>query len=146
MTDTQSLTLAEFLLARIAEDEDSARIAHDELVEHASGWDEAGNPSSDWRRSWKGFGRSAWTETAGNPISTHIARRDPARILAECEAKRRIVERHRRITRPGWGLILPDQCGECGGNSGIVGWPCPTLRLLTLPYTGHPDYRDEWRL
>lgn len=23
--------------------------------------------------------------------------------------------------------------------------PCPTLRMLALPYADHPDYRQEWR-
>ncbi len=23
--------------------------------------------------------------------------------------------------------------------------PCVTLRLLALPYAGHPDYQPEWR-
>lgn len=25
------------------------------------------------------------------------------------------------------------------------GW-CLTLRLLALPWAGHPDYREEWRV
>lgn len=26
-----------------------------------------------------------------------------------------------------------------------LSWPCPTLRLLALPYEGRPGYRAEWR-
>jgi len=66
------------------------------------------------------------------------ARHDPARVLAECEAKRRIVGLHER--RPDW----PD-CQECGDRDYQKPWPCSTLRLLALPYSDHPDYRPEWR-
>ncbi len=125
----QTLTLAEFLLARIAEDEAVARKGT------PGRWKLGGLDPEELGDAW--FLRSADRE--------HLWRWYPERVLAECEAKRRIVERHRRITRPGWGLILPDQCGECGGNSGIVGWPCPTLRVLALPYADHKDYREEWR-
>jgi hypothetical protein len=24
-------------------------------------------------------------------------------------------------------------------------WPCLTLRLVALPYSGHPDYIEDWR-
>jgi hypothetical protein len=70
----------------------------------------------------------------------HIARHDPARVLAEVDAKRRIAKVHER---------LPDAefCVTCDAPSGIPGEPsgCATLRLLALPYANHPDYRDEWR-
>lgn len=79
----------------------------------------------------------------------HIIRHDPARVLAEVSAKRRIVEIHEVIggfTNEGsTGLGLG--CGECGYSaeySNRGGW-CETLRLLALPYAGHDDYREEWR-
>jgi hypothetical protein len=96
------------------------------------------------------------------------------RVLAEVEAKRLIVERHRPISEPvewpddqtGKGEALV--CSSCG-NRDLDGWinwrplvgeagvfpdgvtppyvlaPCETLRLLALPYAEHPDYRQEWR-
>lgn len=57
----------------------------------------------------------------------HIARHDPARVLAECEATRRIVEWATTEGHEQWG----------------VG---PVLNLLALPYADHPDYRAEWRV
>jgi hypothetical protein len=63
--------------------------------------------------------------------ATHIARWDPARVLAECEAKRRIVELV--LDRP-----IRDH-GDCKCES------CWTLRLVALPYADHPDYRAEWK-
>jgi hypothetical protein len=57
----------------------------------------------------------------------------PARVLADCEAKRRIVE---------------DYLAQL--NSHRSGWDARTprdlpLRALALPYSDHADYRDEWR-
>jgi hypothetical protein len=63
-----------------------------------------------------------------------IARHDPARVLADVEAKRRIV---REATY--WSVdarpISPNARQFAGD----------TLRLLALPFAGHPDYREEWR-
>lgn len=57
----------------------------------------------------------------------HVRRHDPARVLAECEAKRREIARH--------------PCDNCGMGDD----PCETLRLMTLPYTDHEDYDPAWR-
>jgi hypothetical protein len=73
----------------------------------------------------------------------HIARWDPARVLAEVDAKRRILELHRRVpdnVAPRLGFSAPDMC-EVDAQT----WPCPTVRLLVLPYAARPGYRDEWR-
>ena len=57
----------------------------------------------------------------------------PARVLAECEAKRRIVEQARNYS--------PEL--EHGDNGE---WAFDTVLLaLALPYADHPDYREEWR-
>ncbi|WP_405662004.1 DUF6221 family protein [Streptomyces sp. NBC_01166] len=50
-------------------------------------------------------------------IALHVALHDPARVLREIEAKRRILARHARDP-----------------------WPCHNLRDLASPYTDHPDY------
>lgn len=47
-----------------------------------------------------------------------------ARVLAECEAKRRIVDYATRVCLPSVDIVL----GE-----------------LALPYLDHPDYRKEWK-
>jgi hypothetical protein len=93
--------LAEFLLARIAEDEAVAREAV-RWSEGASQWGDSGEP--DWE---------------------HIARHDPARVLAECDAKRRIVQ-----------MLEDDDPGEWGDGA---------LRHLASVCADHPDCRDEWR-
>ena len=71
-------------------------------------------------------------------VAEHIARQNPARVLAEVEAKRRILAVHRPY------VPEPDQaCLGCAG--GIMFTSCPVVRLLALPYADHPDYCDEWR-
>lgn len=56
----------------------------------------------------------------------HIARHDPARVLAECEAKRRMVE------------MIPGMPADWDDRDYL-------LRLLALPYADHPDYDPEWK-
>lgn len=70
----------------------------------------------------------------------HIARHDPARVLAEVDAKRRIIAEHR-----GSGVTCP-RCSLGAEDGQVVYWrdPCATLRLLALPYADHPEYRPEW--
>jgi hypothetical protein len=59
---------------------------------------------------------------------------DPARVLREVEAKRRILDEH------GSGS---DSCDAHDASMRSI--PCDTLLLLALPYADHPDYREEWR-
>lgn len=74
------------------------------------------------------------------------------RVLAECDAKRRIVAAHPMGEGQdgGWeihrvvGCLTCITCGVDGADIVDAG-PCPTLRALALPYASHPDYRDEWR-
>jgi len=109
------MTLTEFLLARITEDEEGARIVlsvgiHPELVM---------DPVAQ-----------QWLEHFG-----------PARVLAECEAKRLAIE-------AAWA----DHCqieGEWGSGQGQEQMSAKddnpaVVEALALPYATHPDYRQEW--
>lgn len=112
------MTLTEFLLARIAEDEDLAKAARVEDV-----W-----PSYPW-----GIDE---TERALQAAYT------PGRVLAECGAKRRIVVEF--TSAVDWSqdadCPMPDLYRARAGTILDV------LRLLALPYTDHHDYRPEWKL
>lgn len=126
--------LIAFLLARLDEDEQVARAAA-ELADAgtwaASPEGQVHDPSAPGR---------GWHYLAVGPdhrslddIGVHIARWDPARVLAEVEAKRRMIDE-----RPT-GAQFPDM--EGGYESG---WE-DCFRYLALPYASHPDYREEWR-
>ncbi|WP_052509102.1 DUF6221 family protein [Kitasatospora griseola] len=72
----------------------------------------------------------------------HIARHDPARVLAEVAAKRRILARYTSAVEDsaeGADGYYDENRFEDARQ--LV----PVLRLLTLPYADHPDYREEWR-
>lgn len=69
------------------------------------------------------------------------------RVLAEVDAKRRILEEH--PTTPAYYALL-EHCARCvdpeaGGPDPDAEYPCKTVRLLALPYADRPGYRDEWR-
>jgi hypothetical protein len=110
---TQTTTLADFLLARITEDTMLA------LKQPAP---EMPPLAPIWRRE------DAWSLCI-----------DPARVLAECEAKRRIVELHAGYRDELSGFWYCDACDRSH-------WPCETLMILAQPYSDHPDYLKEWKL
>ncbi len=66
------------------------------------------------------------------------------RLLAECEAKRRIMEIH--ALEPSDDADRRPGCGNCiaafSWGTEVVGGPCGTLLALAAVYA---DYRDEWR-
>lgn len=138
-------SLTDFLLARISEDEGVALGVAAGLLNHGGTWD---NDGSEVYRLGTALGapgrcdqhepdlpndcddeRIAETVTVddnhGREIAyaVHIARHDPARILAECEAKRAIV----------------------AYDHVDLATYIDMTRLLALPYADHPDYREEWR-
>lgn len=70
----------------------------------------------------------------------YISHFGPARMLAECDSKRRIVAEHSVVYVPPPGSPYPvnDSCPVCDQL------PCLTLRLLALPFADRPGYRQEW--
>ena len=76
-------------------------------------------------------------------IARHAVEHDPARVLREIDAKRRIAELHEPAdTDQADGPV----CMTCDVLRGVEpAYPCRTLRLLALPYADRPGYRDEWR-
>ncbi len=124
-----SQTIAEFLLARIAEDE-AVALASDPLLRWPQNADE-------------------FPVEAGVPLARatllHSRRWDPARVLAECEAKRRLVKLHcaSHYCIPHAGHA---NTGRWYESNHVYPWPCPSLAFLALAHVYHPDYREEWRL
>lgn len=120
------MTLAEFLLARIAEDEAVALAASD------SPWRTEGSKyvSGAYIISRGGGSVSHATEVT-TPDAEHIVRHDPARVLAECEAKRRIVELLDYERSPGHPCAHSVPCPSCGALAGHV--------CLAGGEVGHPS-------
>ena len=97
---TATLTLTDFLLARIAEDEADLRLGGEYM----------------------------------DPFN-------PPRLLAECEAKRRIVERYaRKVARSERFPALTQD--EADARAVLRA----TLLDLAMPYADHEDFQEEWRV
>lgn len=168
--------LAQFIRARLAEDEQIARAASGGTVVGGRGawspspagdeWEASRSPEGDeellvalrpglprppdaltglWGAVFSARDDDtepdAWSPM---PRFEHAARHDPARVLAELDAKRRILDLHQMDwrERPERGIGEADDpyCVACFGE----GYPCATLRLFALPYADHPDYQPEW--
>jgi hypothetical protein len=69
-------------------------------------------------------------------VGRHIERWDPARVLREIDAKRQIIEQHKRYAAErrrmmgGWDPQTDDS---------------PILAALAAVYADRPGYREEWR-
>ena len=127
--------LVQFLLNRIAEDETAARAASGDR------WDRLREGAPKFRKvvAW---GLTPIGAMNAQQDADHIARHDPARVLAECEAKRRIVAQYQGAT-----LARDNNQGTIARLLGdtIVETLTELLPLLALPYADHPDYRQEWK-
>ena len=148
MGNDKAPTLTEFLLARIAEREAVARAAtygpwrYNPAKVNAIDRSEsvfAGKP-----------GTMAITVASTGPSddpqsmsdAAHIALHDPARILAECAAKRAVI-------KAAWS----DHClieGEWGGGQSQGAMSAKNdnpavVEALASVYADHPDFQEEWR-
>jgi Family of unknown function (DUF6221) len=98
---------------------------------------------------------------------------DPAAVLADIAAKRKILAEHARApwfsedTLARWrtGGHVPEEriaaaaasasCARCHkvipdaredeDQCEHFDYPCPTVRLLAVPFAAHPDYDQAWR-
>ena len=82
-------------------------------------------------------------------VGAHIARHDPARVLAEVAAKRAILN----LYQQAWGehqSWLEDVGGDTFGRAdevrGRVESLRETMRLLAQPYADREGFREEWRV
>ncbi|MFF3511556.1 DUF6221 family protein [Streptomyces sp. NPDC002573] len=86
---------------------------------------------------------SRWPE---GPAAAQILGHDPARVLREIDAKRRILALHVKDKYYDGCVICDNGNNSCGCMSGWHWkYPCDTLKLLALPYADGAGYREEWR-
>lgn len=137
--------IVEFLRARYAEDEVIARAAGNGDDLSWAGWQLGGQ-----------LEEAGWEHPETVNREAHVLRHDPANVLADIDAKRRIVDEHlpRTVNIADYeqfqpGVVICSTCsyphGQSVGADEYRPHPCRTLRLLALPFAGHQDYREEWR-
>ena len=143
--------LVEFLRARLSEDEESVRAAMPGPWTNGADLDHLVDGIVYGPAPWPGLGnlsqvcdtRASHAQAAN---AAHIARHDPARVLAEVEAKRAVLalfdiaKQHMdktRRTAPEYRLV---QVSEIPYDALLC-----AVQALALPYAGHPNYREEWR-
>lgn len=134
------MTIVDFLLARIAEDEAAAASTHSgrwTVVTLDDGWQspstyvvEAPPPAPGVPRYDQGEPDDPlWVmDTQEEAIARHVARHSHARVLAECQAKRAIIEQVSDIEWTGSYAVRDVVLGH-----------------LAAVYADHPDYQPEWR-
>lgn len=125
-----------------------------EIVERDGDWNCNLATVEQWE--WKSYGRAiepgcmmrntyaSSIEEMDSAAAGHIVRHDPARVLAEVAAKRRIIERHP-------GATATDECPGCGAwlngtwRTG-PGETCPELADVAAPYADRPGFPEELRM
>lgn len=118
--------IVEFLLARLAELEETAREKSDD---HFYVMPDAAVEVTDVGPGW-------------------VLAARPDFVLADCASKRGIVAEHEPAPAdfgPGEGCVICNVGFYSWGMQQDGGFPCHTLRLLALPFANHPAYREEWR-
>ena len=124
------MTITEFLLARIAEDEAAAQAAS------TGPWVWVGEAAEDSAFLYAGDNEPViaayGNHTEGyiecsDADRSYIARHDPARVLAECKAKRALI-----------AILTPGQEIWDGTR-----WAGP-LDIMAAVYKDHPNYDPEW--
>ncbi|MFF5259485.1 DUF6221 family protein [Actinomadura viridis] len=125
--------LVGFIEARLDEDERIARRC--DGADECGRWTATGTVVDFCQVEMEGF-HPAHAE--------HIARHDPARVLREVQAKRRVLARHCLSPAEGDPERPWDDRDDCQYDGDE--WPCPDLLTLAMAYDWHPDYDEAWRL
>jgi hypothetical protein len=119
------MNLAEFLLARIAEDEDALHALWRRAQETRLTLQDP-KVAGRWIPGWQD-----WPNVEALTV----------RVLADCKAKRAIVKAEvLRDVGPASHYVNAEVHAQIAARTAT-----PVLRLLALPYADHPDYREEWK-
>ena len=136
-----------FNMARLDEDEKLARQLS-----------KGGNPAIGVAGRWNAYregGDDGWAiedDAARKPapgiignrtVAAHIARHDPARVLRQVAAGRRILARHHD---DGHGYCAGCPNGEISGDPEWEIDECPENRDLAATWADNPGYQQRWAL
>lgn len=143
------MEITEFLLARIAEDEaTAARAAHDDAPWRFD--EDAPVPRLITGSKWvHDLGSGVWQcddpdddcavyRLEARFEAEHVLRWEPDNVLAECAAKRRLVEDYLDLDRQY--KASHSEFTEARRFQALV-----ALGQLALVYADHPEYEAEWR-
>jgi hypothetical protein len=129
-----------FMRARLDEDEEAAK---------AVGYARIQTGEYLWGSKYlllqdgKGGESKATTEFDGD-LAEHIARHDPARVLADVEAKRALLDlyvEHERMDRETFEAEGEHARSLVSLRAAYL----DAVRCHATVYADHPDYREEWR-
>jgi len=130
---TDTATITDFILARVAEDEAVAMAALREAA-----YTHFGDTAAE---SLLGL---ATSEGADDVAVQHFRRHDPARILAQCKATRAIVESYATF-RADAGNVERSTLDRVTAGGAAAGLDVALLALAAV-YVDHADHRAEWSL
>lgn len=85
-------------------------------------------------------------EQLGRPFLSESDRWYEERMLAECVAKRLVVEIIGRARESALNYMIHSNDTESRRLAESIEWTVYALSALALPYATHPDYQDSWRL
>lgn len=142
------MTIGEFLMARLVEDEAHARQA----TEFSTGrWHVPSTGVVDLGLVDPDAGIGGLQTFEDGRVAEHVARHDPARVLAEVAAKRRILaaieagdaEWAQAKERAGKAPVSFDLARARSLQRELAD---VVLRNLAALYADHPDYDPAWRV
>lgn len=140
--------LVTFLRARLDDDEEAARAAT------AGPWttDDPTYPTRIVTESGIEVADSTGRDVTSLSYDDmgHVARHDPARVLREIDAKRRIIREYHSLRaaadyadRTSWSEYISDQ--DVDRSFGRALLLERVVRMLALPHADYPDYQENWR-
>lgn len=118
-----------------------ARLDEDERIAHAFSSDPTPLTPEDI---------AIYAPNLGIEARTHFARHDPARVLRQVEAGRRLIEESEAAyasLRKGPDPSKSWTAGNRAMSAAVVRNEAMrvALRIAALAYADHPDYRPEWK-
>jgi hypothetical protein len=127
-----STDLVSWLRAQLDADEATARAVKDNSAPWDGQWKADGPDRLRTYNDWVLF--YGHTHPLAPGLVDHVALHDPRRVLADVDAKRRIIDVH----------VDQRECERCAWFDDEH-YPCETLQLLGLPYADRAGYDESWR-